>query len=229
MRTFIRAGMESLRLGDGRNSRRGDSCRDQGPTAVWRGLCRRLSGPPISHLMTYWPTPNLFWMSLACISKRAPAKRLRPPCSPHLLTTDARSGHVEVDRRHECRRGSLANLASSGVQRPERSSSWARLRRRCEHHAGAHPCLCDEIADVLLDPKPIACDCACRRTGFELSEASYSPSCSCCASVPVISTVDSRQSQPSAQILGRRCACAHRRDYSASFCRVHLRAGEGED
>ena len=90
-------------------------------------------------------------MNWGCISRRIPAKQVRPRCSGLRSTTPPRSIHLEVDGGDECRFGRpfQPRLGRSQRRRADRAGRGLRGRRSIIQN-GAMPC--DEIPDLAARP-----------------------------------------------------------------------------
>ena len=132
-----------------RISRRGHPRRHQGAAAIGRELCRRLPGRPGvaparragrragHHVRARRPSRNLHQRSL----RRGDARRLDQ-------LSAARRRHLEVDRRHQCRRRCAVEPRLAGRDRRRHDHHRRGLWRGRERHPGTLLCLRDEILDV---------------------------------------------------------------------------------
>ena len=161
--------VQSLRLGDG------EEFHGEGILAVTKALLQSgvayvggYQGAPISHLMDVLADAEAILNELgvhfeASASEATAAAMLSASINYPLRGAVTWKSTVGTNVASDA----LANLASVGREGRGAHHSRRGLRRRREHHAGADPCVCDEVADVA--PRSAAAspgDRACRRAGL---------------------------------------------------------------
>ena len=154
-RSFARE-VEDLRLGDG------DIFRGEGILAITKALLQSgvayvggYQGSPISHLMDVLADAkdvldDLGVMFQSSANEAAAAAMLSASVMYPLRGAVTWKSTVGTNVASDA----LANLASGGVTGGAHDHRRRGLWRRLLHHAGAHPRLCDEVADLAARSPP---------------------------------------------------------------------------
>ena len=136
-------------------------------------------GAPISRLVDVLADANDMLQGSASASRRAPTRRPPPPLAASVnypLRGAAPSSRRWAPMSPPTRSPTWPRAASPAA----RWSSSARITAKAPRSCRAQPCFRDEVADLLLDPRPNLPSIVHAVENFELSEASTRRSCWSC-------------------------------------------------